>query len=267
MMREHDANSTYLTRRPSTPGSRRPTRSILHPVLVAVLLLMTQTFAVAPASSQDARPGGEARRDFGPLSIECNVDSSHVWSSVTLSMRGKVVARHLLTPDSAEYRFALSVSGDSAGGTIRLNPASPPQFSSVEGMFVTRTAGGEPVRFQGSIATWQAPENAIYIERSFMLSPQLGAHTVVRGASLSDVTVTLLSGETPLYTVAMVQGSPVAVIDSAIILGDAWFAPGTRFTLTIPTPVQTGQVFMQGQFRSAGIPATTISAAIAMWSM
>lgn len=240
---------------------------MMRSIFVAGVLLVLHVLLPGVAGAQGGVPGGAGglRRDFGPLSVECIADSSRPWSTVTLSLQGTVVGRKLLTPDSAEYWFAVASAGDSAGGVLRLQPAAPPHYSSVEGAFVTRKGGGAPVPFQGSLITWQAARLEAEGEYRFRLSPQLEAVTRVNGASKTEVMVTLFSGEVSLYTVAMVQGSPVAVIDSAIIFGDAWFAPGTRFTLTIPTPAQSGQVFMQGEFRSAGIPATPISAAIATW--
>ena len=63
----------------------------------------------------------------------------------------------------------------------------------------------------------------------------------------------------------VVQASPNAGITDPLLLGDVRISAGASFTMTIPTPLQTGQMFMSAQFQSRNIPPTKFAAAIAAW--
>jgi hypothetical protein len=227
---------------------------------LAMLLLLA-----AATRAQTAAPGKSVQRELGPLTISCAVDDRLARVLVTLSVEGQLVGQAALTHDSGTHRFNVKAKGSSARGELRLRMAPSPQLSTVEALILTRKGAARLPTFRGPLATWLAPDDLIYVERSFDLSPDLRAQTTVRGSAKSNVTVDLYAGSTLIYSVSMNQASPAAQIPEEVILGDVRLAAGAKFFLTIPTLQQTGQVLMQGEFQSRNIPPTKISADIATW--
>ncbi|HEX8127532.1 MAG TPA: hypothetical protein VF527_00295 [Pyrinomonadaceae bacterium] len=228
-------------------------------------LILALLSLAGAAGAQTVAPGKSVGRDVGALAITCAVDDKLARVLVTLKLEGQLVGQSALTHDSRKYRFNVKANGNTARGELRLQLNAVPQLSSVEAVILTRKGTSPLVPFRGSLATWLAPDELIYVERSFFLSPVLRAQTTVRGLSKSNVTVDLYAGSMLLYSVSMNQVSPVAQIPDELVLGDVRLAAGAKFILTIPTEQQVGQVLMQAQFQSRNTPPTNISADIALW--
>lgn len=232
---------------------------------VALALLLLLLAAGAAVRAQTVAPGKSVRRELGALAINCALDERLARVVVTVMLEGQMVGQSALTHDARKYRFNVKANGTSARGELRLQMSAPPQLSAVEAVILMRKGASPLAPFRGSLATWLAPEDLVYVERTFFLSSELKAQTTVRGPTKSNVTVDLYAGSTLLYSVTMTQASPVAQIPQELILGDVRLAAGAKFFLTIPTELQQGQLLMQGQFQSRNIPPTSISANIAMW--
>lgn len=229
---------------------------IIATVALALFILLLPDFAGAETGAG----GFQYHREFGALTVEGFVDEERARVTVKLAIRGEFVGESVLTPNSPEYRFAVNVGQDSACGVVRLRMVAPPQQSVVDA-----SIGCTPKSFTGSLVSWVAAENIIYSEQQFPLTPDLSAITTVRGAARTNVTVTLMAGSIAMYTLSVVQASPNAVITDSLVLGDIRIAPGASFALTIPTPLQQGQMIMSAQFQSRNIPPTKFAAAIAIW--
>lgn len=215
--------------------------------------------------AQTVAPGKSVRRDVGSLAITCAVDEKLARVLVTLTLEGQLVGQSALTYDSRQYRFNVKANGATARGELRLQMSASPQLSTVEAVIATRKGTSPPLPFRGSLATWLAPDELIYAERSFFLSPVLKAQTTVRGLTKANVTVDLYAGSVLMYSVSLNQASPVAQIPDELVLGEVRVAAGAKFILTIPTELQQGQLLMQAQYQSRNTPPTSISADIATW--
>lgn len=232
-----------------------------------LLLFLILPLGAGSAFAQSTTPGERADRAFGPLSISYVVDAVYARVTVSLSLAAEPVGEAVLTPDKPTYRFDLSAEGDQAQGTLTAAFEAAPGISALNGDFQTGTSGSASVPFKGAVVTWTAGDDLIYVEQTFDLSPEISARTQVRGSARSVARVILLAGSLIMGEVNMIQASPKAVIGHDLILGDAKIYSGAAFTLTIPTALQRGQVFMEGAFQSGSIPQTTISSAIANWSL
>ncbi|HVZ37955.1 MAG TPA: hypothetical protein VHI13_01665 [Candidatus Kapabacteria bacterium] len=238
-------------------------RKIVAMVALALLCLLGSEDAGAETGSS----AQSFHRRFGSLVVDGVVDGTRARVTVKLTLAGEFVGEAVLTPDSSGYRFATNVGRDSARGAMRLRLAAPPQISSVDAELVTSasTSATAPIGFTGSMYSWTAPEDLIYAEHVVNLTPDLEAVTTVRGASRTNVSVVLLAGTVPVYTLSVNQVSPTATISDSLALGDVRIASGATFILTIPTTEQLGQLVMQATFQSRNIPPTSYSAAIAVW--
>ena len=102
-------------------------------------------------------------------------------------------------------------------------------------------------------------------EQDYDLTPELQTRTHVVGDAKNGAQVDVYDGTVLVASVSMTQASPVAVIPHEVVLGSARIASGATFTLTIPTPLQLGQVVLQASFQSQGGPLTPFASAIATW--
>jgi hypothetical protein len=210
-------------------------------------------------------PGQSIHREVGPMTIDATIGREFARVTVALKLHGVLVGERVLTPASTEYDFAVVNGLDTAHGAVRVAFATPPHLCALHAELSSKSGPAAAVGYTGNLATWLATGDQIWLDTTIALAPDFFAHTVVSGANRTDVTVTLLAGSAVMYTVSVTQASPVAVISDSLALGDVHVAAGTRFTMTIPTQLQRGQMFMQALFQSSNIPPTSFAAAIATW--
>jgi hypothetical protein len=105
------------------------------------------------------------------------------------------------------------------------------------------------------------------LQFTFPLSPSVSVVTNVFGTARNMASVAILSGTITVWTGTMIQTAPVATIPYELRLGSMNIKAGTTFTLTIPTTMQNGNVFMQGELQSPPNPWQPIAAIVAMWPL
>lgn len=112
-----------------------------------------------------------------------------------------------------------------------------------------------------------APLSDNPLQFTFPLSPSVTVVTTVFGAARNQASVAIMSGTMTVWVGSMIQASPVAEVKQELRLGTLNIKAGTTFTLTIPTTMQNGNVFMQGELQSPPNPWQPFSAIIAMWPL
>lgn len=238
---------------------------VRHMIIAMVALVLACPLWSQETGGTRISAGQSIHRDIGPLGIDIAVDELYARVTVTLKLGGALVGEQVLTPDSSGYDFAVINGPDTARGTIRMLLVAAPRLSAINAKVVAMHGKDPPLGFIGSLCSWLAPENQIWAEQTMALMGDLTAQTVVRGSNRTNVTVTLMSGSLVLYSLTVTQASPVAQIPDSLVLGDVIVAPGAKFTMTIPTAMQSGQMFMQAVFQSRTIPPTPFAADIAIW--
>lgn len=230
---------------------------------------------VAPlGSAQTVAPGEGAERAFGPLRVRVDVDRSRQRTRVTLTLAGELVGQTVLSPKRARYRFSVVNGTANAKGSLNATFADAADLSMLEGSFVVGSPSG-PLHFTGTLETWLAAHPAAgaanafndVSEQDYNLTPELRTRTRIIGDAKNGAQVDIYVGTVLVASVVMTQASPVAVITHEVILGSARLASGASFTLTIPTPLQQGQVVLQASFQSQGGQLTPFAGAIATWAL
>jgi hypothetical protein len=217
------------------------------------------------AAGQSVEPGGREVRTVGALAVTTEVMADRPQVRVTLDLAGQRVGQAVLMPDSA-YRFDVEASGATASGDLTVRRVAPPLLSRLDGA-VSTGGGAAADRFRGSFSTWVWPETLPWTDTRYWLGPELNVRTrVATGPAGQQATVTLLAGDVAMYEVVLIQASPVAVLPAEMVLGGARVAAGTSFILTVATPLQQGQVMMQGRFQTRTTPDTPITAVVATWT-
>lgn len=106
------------------------------------------------------------------------------------------------------------------------------------------------------------------------LNSSVQIQTVVasQGSSTNNVaTVSIISAGQPLWSATMIQTSNVAVVQSNLVIGTGASATtinaGTSFTLTVPTPLLSGNMAADITYTTGTQPETNYSGLIATWTL
>lgn len=98
------------------------------------------------------------------------------------------------------------------------------------------------------------------------LTPAVSVVTSVLGEMRNIAQVTIVYGTAPVWSGTMTQAAPTLVIDTEMIYGSLEIASGATFTLTIPTPIQLGGVFLHVEVLQPS-PPQKYYALVATWPL
>src|SRR5208282_905903 len=200
--------------------------------------------------------GVSGHRVLGVLGVDYVIDGNTAQVTVDLILSGQLVDHALITFDRPDHDFNVASGGAKAIGTLTMDVAQAPSPSSLKGDFTVRDAAGTSVPFHGELVTWTAPDSLILVTKQFFLAPLLEARTIVRNGAPSGAEVDFWSGDQELYSVTMLPPSPVAVIPMKLIDGDLQVQAGAKMTLTPPSSLAPGSVFLSCQFQTLTTPLT-----------
>jgi hypothetical protein len=102
---------------------------------------------------------------------------------------------------------------------------------------------------------------------TFFLTPEVSIVTNVFGDARNAAGVQIVAGSTVLWSASLTQGSPVATVDQTIKFGNTTIEAGARFTLTVPTPFQLGNVTFAGRVASGPNPPIDVNVQVASWPL
>ena len=216
-----------------------------------------------PVSTGTANEGS---RTIGPLVLTARANPARGDATVTAALDGATVAMQRLT--LAQPRLSLDVKAgtSSATGSVTLDLQAPSLVSSVEADVVA-TGLGTATPYRGAVVTWVAEADPVFAEFTQVINGELSAHTIVRGAAGNIVQFQFVSGSAPIATLTATQFSPEQAFPSKIQAGDVSIDAGAKITLTIPTALQPGMLFLQATITTATTPSTPIAASMAEWSL
>jgi hypothetical protein len=99
------------------------------------------------------------------------------------------------------------------------------------------------------------------------LTPSVSVVTNVFGDARNQVLVSIIYGTITIWNGTMMQTAPTLVINTELIYGSLRISRGATFTLTIPTQIQPGDVFLQIEVLSPPNPAQPFAALVATWPL
>ncbi|MGO4700692.1 hypothetical protein [Dyella sp. 2RAB6] len=108
-----------------------------------------------------------------------------------------------------------------------------------------------------------APANTL--DRTVWITPEIRADTHVQEDTQS-AEVSFVSGQQVMLTIALSQGANSATADRGAAVGTARIDPGLRLDFQIATPLQSGAVYLDGNFASSNLPKVHFQGALATWS-
>jgi hypothetical protein len=206
-------------------------------------------------------------RQFGPLNIGYTIADGQALTTLVLSLEGVAADKATLTYEQRIYTFKVAAGGARAEGSIRMTIAQAPNLSNLEGHFTTWSSSAEKTLFDGKLTSWIAPDSLILTEQNFWLTGSLSTRTTIRNNSRSGAVVDILSGNTVLFSTLLLPPSTVAVIPTDLVIGSVKVEQGAKMTLTPPSSLADGTMFLECQFQSDTTPSTNFSGTVAIWTM
>lgn len=243
--------------RPDAPGSAAPPASSASP-------LGNRVRAFGPPAP--ANPAHEDSRTIGPLVLTARANPSRGDATVTAALDGTTIAMQRLTLAQPSLSLDVKAGTSAATGSVTLDLQAAPLISSVEAD-VQATGDGTTTPYRGTVVTWTAEADPVLAEFTQVLNGDLSAHTTVRGAAGNVVQFQFVSGSTPLATLTATQFSPQQAFPTKIQGGDVTVDAGAKITLTIPTTLQPGMLFLQATIATATTPSTPVAASMAEWTL
>lgn len=102
---------------------------------------------------------------------------------------------------------------------------------------------------------------------TYWLTSSVSVVTNVYGDARNQVLVSLMYGSVLIWNGTLMQTAPTLVINTELIDGSLKISRGATFTLTIPTEIQPGGVFLQIEVLSPPNPLTPFAALVASWPL
>jgi len=175
-----------------------------------------------------------------------------------------MVARHILTPDSQTVKVELLNGNAGLRGSFAVHFSYPEKRSFLAGDFIVRQ-GAVRTPFRGQVVDWLAPDHLLQKSEERWITPEL---RVVSDVSLSmdqAVVVQFYAGPLIINTLTLSQGANDATVTSGFHVATVQIKPGMTLHLQPATPLQDGQIYIDGDFSSSNLPDVHYAGAIVVW--
>jgi hypothetical protein len=253
-----------------------PTRQVkTHEILRATTLAVSLTAALgvnAPRSLTNRELIAMfatlpvTKTTVGPLVISVQSEPARGQALVNLQLSGTTILTQLLCLVDPVLSFDLAQGDSAATGRITLQLLEPPRYSSVDADMCTRQ-GVATDQFKGMLDSWVATASPVIGDFVAILTSEFSTRTTVRGPAANLAEFQFYQGTTPIAQAEVTQFAPVQVFPDAIVSGGVRIEPGAQITLSIPSTITPGWLFLQATFSSTTTPPTRISSSVANWSL
>jgi len=226
---------------------------------------LTDTFAKIPG----------APVKIGPLTLIVQVDPSRGQTVVTTVIAKTTVDKRLLTYSNSKMKLDVASGQATATGEIILNLATgeiilnlqpSPQFSALHADIVGGDESGK-YPYKGALASWVAEGEPVLGDYVLPLTAELSTLTTVRSVAADIADFSFLLGGQSLASMTATQLAPVQKLPNEIVAGDVVIEAGAQISLTIPTTLEKGFLFLTAEFRTRTTPQTLIGSSVANWSL
>jgi hypothetical protein len=202
----------------------------------------------------------------GPLTFSVQTDASRGQAVVTVVLAGATVLTQLLSLSNSRLALDVAVGDCSAKGGFTLTVLDPPYYSSVNADLRVIQHDFSSA-FKGMADIWIASAQPVIGEYITFLTAELTTLTTVRGAAANLAQFQFFSADTAIAQAEATQFAPVQSFPGAIVAEEVRIEPEAMITLSIPTTITPGWLFLQAVFSSATTPSTRISASVANWTL
>ena len=203
---------------------------------------------------------------IGPMTLIVQVDRLRGQAVVTVLLANTTVEKQLLTYSSARMELNLANGQAAATGEIILNLQPSPQFSALHADVVAVDGSGK-YPYKGTLKSWVAEDEPVVGDYVLPLTAELSTLTTVRSLAADIADFSFLLGGQSLASMTATQLAPVQKLPNKIEAGDVVIEAGAQISLTIPTTLEKGFLFLTAEFRTRTTPQTPIGSSVANWSL
>jgi hypothetical protein len=203
---------------------------------------------------------------IGPLTLISQVDLSRGQAVVTAVLASVTIDKQLLSYTDARMQLDVANGQASAKGEIILNLKPSPQFSALVADILAIENKNE-FPYKGALASWESEGEPVVGDYVLQLTAELSTLTTVRSAAANIAEFSFLVGALPVASMTATQLAPIQKLPSAVVAGDVRIEAGAQISLTIPTTLEKGFLFLTAEFSSRTTPPTPIGASVANWTL
>ncbi len=210
----------------------------------------------------------QGKRTFGPLVIDYTIDSVRNTGLCQFTIDNKVVTTALVG-SGGNSTFSINQVGFTSNGMLSIRSNGPQGRQELDINFWYRT-GQDSIGYTGALVMWS--NSAVIavdtvVLAPFTLAPLLSIQTKVWGSSRNIAMVTFVNGQMPVYSATLTQVSPMIETTQDIIIGDLVIKKGMTISLSIPSTIINGHIWLNAQFITTDHPLTTFNAQIGSWPL
>lgn len=230
-----------------------------------LLLLVSAEATGQPAVPIDVQPGATFEREFGAATLIIHVSEKTARVDVSIRLMGQTVSQRNLTPAANIMRLDLQNGEAAIHGDLFAHFGYPQQRSALSGDFKV-THGPQKTPFRGDIAIWQWPVPVVRQHWTVWLTPELNAEVDLLLDWKQTVQIQFETAGQVILTLTLAEGANLVVSTQGYNIGTVHIEPGMTLRLQPSTPIQKGEVFLQGVFSSSNHPEVKYAGALVTWA-
>ena len=211
------------------------------------------------------QPGETVERTFGAAELFIHVSEKLARVDVEIRLGDRVVGTHSLTPSENTFPIDLRSANMGIRGSLIARFGYAQRQSYLFADF-TVTDGQKQLPFRGNLAAWAWPAPVISKHSTVWLTPELNADIDLLLDQNQSVEVRFLTAGQMLLSITLSQGANDVLVKQGYQVGTVRIRPGMTLRLEPATPVQLGEVFLRGVFRSSNHPRVRYKGALVGWT-
>ena len=216
-------------------------------------------------SSSSVQPGMYIVRYFDNISFGIYVNEEIAKVEIEVMIDGFTVDHTILTVEENIAILDLQSDSISIKGSLSALFRYPSNISKIRGDWVVQS-GSDKKSYRGEIIYWEY-ENPVVVKKEVeWILPDLNIVSEIYLESDQLVNISFYTGPQLMMTSLLSLGVNTVVISKEIEVGSVTIYPNSVLTLQINTPMQQGQVMLDGTFSSMNTEKINYKGVIAAWN-
>ncbi len=218
-------------------------------------------------------PGLTTERSFGAATLVIQVAQKVAEVDLQVKLNGQVTGERKLTPADGIYTLDQRNAQTGIQGGLIVLFGYPQQLSTLSGDFsVIQYQANQGVArqtktpYRGDLAVWEWPVPPVRQHSTVWLTPELSAEVDLLLDLKQSVEIRFVTTGQVILNVTLAEGVNDVLVTQGYEVGTVKIAPDMTLHLQPSTPIQQGEVSLNGVFSSSSHPDVKYAGAIASWS-
>jgi len=247
----------------------------LHFCFVLFLALLPSSAAgfSQTQGSIHLEPGLTTERSFGAATLVIHVAQKVAEVDLQVKLNGQVTGERKLTPADSSYTLDQRNADAGIQGSLIVLFGYPQQLSTLSGDFSVvhypanqNGATETKALYRGDLVVWEWPVPPSRQHWTVWLTPELSAEVNLLLDLKQSVEIRFVTVSQVILNVTLAEGVNDVSVTHGYAVGTVRIEPGMTLRLQPSTPIQQGEVSLNGVFSSSSHPDVKYAGAIASWS-